>query len=287
MSTIEYKRPPFLLMSCVSSFFAYLAPLMISPWAMLAQLRVHGYRALLLPLHPAPVRLVGIKNIYNAKPVSIHILGKPAVGDLKHPFKAAGSVQVRSVHVITFFSLSLFRISCRTKNRRCCLSPKPRRRLKRKRTNHTLEGEYTCRFFDLWSVRTLMYRLDAVVFKSTSNTNHSFPRAKRAVLNRQKKIDEYPQVPNFWLRKILNSVFRQLENKSIRPSCVSYYRSKKSMNNTHRNQLLLEMFESRKRCLSGWVGINETLKEKGIPLFFPVRPFPLISICSRKSTFKY
>ena len=36
----------------------------------------------------------------------------------------------------------------------------------------------------------------------------------------------------------------------------------------------------------GWVDINETLKEKGIPLFFPVRPFPLVSICSLKSTFK-
>jgi hypothetical protein len=34
--------------------------------------------------------LMGIKNIYDAKPVAIHILGKPAVGDLKRPFKAAG-----------------------------------------------------------------------------------------------------------------------------------------------------------------------------------------------------
>jgi hypothetical protein len=35
--------------------------------------------------------LMGIKNIYDAKPVSIHLLGKPAVGDLKRPFKA-GSI---------------------------------------------------------------------------------------------------------------------------------------------------------------------------------------------------
>jgi len=44
--------------------------------------------------------------------------------DLKHPFKAAGSAQVRSLHVIAFCSLSLTplfcRISCRTKNRPCC-----------------------------------------------------------------------------------------------------------------------------------------------------------------------
>jgi hypothetical protein len=34
--------------------------------------------------------LMGVKNLYDAKPVAIHILGKPAVGDLKRPFKAAG-----------------------------------------------------------------------------------------------------------------------------------------------------------------------------------------------------
>ena len=64
-----------------------------------------------------------------------------------------------------------------------------------------MEGEGTGRFLDLWSVRTLMYRLDAVVFKSTSNTNHLFPHAKQAVVDRQKKIDEYPQVPKFLLRR--------------------------------------------------------------------------------------
>lgn len=33
--------------------------------------------------------LMGLKNLYDAKPVAIHILGKPAEGDLKRPFKAA------------------------------------------------------------------------------------------------------------------------------------------------------------------------------------------------------
>lgn len=33
--------------------------------------------------------LMGLKNIYDAKPVAIHILGKPATGDLKRPFKVA------------------------------------------------------------------------------------------------------------------------------------------------------------------------------------------------------
>ncbi|KAH7929233.1 inorganic phosphate transport PHO88 [Leucogyrophana mollusca] len=33
--------------------------------------------------------LMGLKNLYDAKPVAIHLLGKPAVGDLQRPFKAA------------------------------------------------------------------------------------------------------------------------------------------------------------------------------------------------------
>jgi hypothetical protein len=33
--------------------------------------------------------LMGIKNLYDAKPVHIHLLGRPAVGDLKRPFKVA------------------------------------------------------------------------------------------------------------------------------------------------------------------------------------------------------
>jgi hypothetical protein len=33
--------------------------------------------------------LMGLKNLYDAKPVAIHIVGKPAEGDLKRPFKAA------------------------------------------------------------------------------------------------------------------------------------------------------------------------------------------------------
>ena len=50
--------------------------------------------------------LMGIKNIYDAKPVAIHILGKPAVGDLKRPFKAAGMFGAgafRSRHRLLFF----------------------------------------------------------------------------------------------------------------------------------------------------------------------------------------
>ncbi|KDR72424.1 hypothetical protein GALMADRAFT_270806 [Galerina marginata CBS 339.88] len=33
--------------------------------------------------------LMGLKNVYDAKPVAIHLLGKPATGELKRPFKAA------------------------------------------------------------------------------------------------------------------------------------------------------------------------------------------------------
>ncbi|KAI0706581.1 inorganic phosphate transporter [Earliella scabrosa] len=34
--------------------------------------------------------LMGLKSLYDAKPVAIHVLGKPAEGDLKRPFKAGG-----------------------------------------------------------------------------------------------------------------------------------------------------------------------------------------------------
>lgn len=33
--------------------------------------------------------LMGVKNLYDAKPVAIHILGRSATGDLKRPFKTA------------------------------------------------------------------------------------------------------------------------------------------------------------------------------------------------------
>lgn len=36
--------------------------------------------------------LMGLKGIYDAKEVHIHLLGKPAEGDLKRPFKAAGGL---------------------------------------------------------------------------------------------------------------------------------------------------------------------------------------------------
>ncbi|KAF8956869.1 hypothetical protein BDZ97DRAFT_1925035 [Flammula alnicola] len=52
-----------------------------------AALRVHrrhrnGRHLHLLRIHP-----IGIKNLYDPKPVVIHILGQPSGGDLKHPFK--------------------------------------------------------------------------------------------------------------------------------------------------------------------------------------------------------
>lgn len=48
--------------------------------------------------------LMGLKNLYDAKPVAIHILGKPAEGDLKRPFKAASMfggtwIFLRTCHV--------------------------------------------------------------------------------------------------------------------------------------------------------------------------------------------
>jgi hypothetical protein len=33
--------------------------------------------------------LMGLKNLYEANPVAIHLLGRKAEGDLKRPFKSA------------------------------------------------------------------------------------------------------------------------------------------------------------------------------------------------------
>ena len=154
---------------------------------MLAPHRVRGYRHdgcyALLPLHPAPVRSLGIKNIYDPKAVAIHILRKPAVGDLKRPFKAAGMFGAgafRPRHRLLFFLPYSVLLAHQLPDQKqtLLLPPKPRKRLERIRSKRTLEGESTCRFLDLWSVRTLVYRLDGVVFKSTFNTNHLSPRVE-------------------------------------------------------------------------------------------------------------
>ena len=47
--------------------------------------------------------LTGLKGIYDAKEVAIHILGKKAEGDLARPFKAAGGMfggqSIREAHI--------------------------------------------------------------------------------------------------------------------------------------------------------------------------------------------
>jgi hypothetical protein len=48
---------------------------------------LHGYLKYTQPLFMQAI--MGLKGLYDAKPVAIHILGKPAEGDLKRPFKAA------------------------------------------------------------------------------------------------------------------------------------------------------------------------------------------------------
>ena len=35
---------------------------------------------------------MGLKNLYDAKPVAIWVLGKPAEAELKRPFKAGGGL---------------------------------------------------------------------------------------------------------------------------------------------------------------------------------------------------
>jgi hypothetical protein len=49
---------------------------------------LHGYLGYTQPLFVQS--LMGLKNLYDAKPVAIHILGQSATGDLARPFKTAG-----------------------------------------------------------------------------------------------------------------------------------------------------------------------------------------------------
>ncbi|KAJ3558356.1 hypothetical protein NM688_g979 [Phlebia brevispora] len=51
---------------------------------------LHGYMKYTQPLFIQA--LMGVKNLYDAKPVAIWVLGKPAEGDLKRPFKAGGGL---------------------------------------------------------------------------------------------------------------------------------------------------------------------------------------------------
>jgi hypothetical protein len=51
---------------------------------------LHGYLHYTQPLFIQS--LMGAKGLYDAKIVQIHILGKPAEGDLKRPFKGAGGL---------------------------------------------------------------------------------------------------------------------------------------------------------------------------------------------------
>lgn len=47
---------------------------------------LHGYMKFTQPLFIQS--LMGLKNLYDAKLVAIHLFGKPAEGDLKRPFKS-------------------------------------------------------------------------------------------------------------------------------------------------------------------------------------------------------
>ncbi len=47
---------------------------------------MHGYFKVTEPLFVQA--LMGVKGLFDAKPIAIHILGKPATGDLKRPFSS-------------------------------------------------------------------------------------------------------------------------------------------------------------------------------------------------------
>jgi hypothetical protein len=49
---------------------------------------LHGYLKYTQPLFVQSI--TGLKNLYDAKPVAIHVFGKSSEGDLKRPFKSTG-----------------------------------------------------------------------------------------------------------------------------------------------------------------------------------------------------
>jgi hypothetical protein len=51
---------------------------------------LHGYMKFTQPLFVQGI--MGLKGVYEAIPVKVHILGKKAEGDLKRPWKAAGGM---------------------------------------------------------------------------------------------------------------------------------------------------------------------------------------------------
>jgi len=51
---------------------------------------LHGYMRYTQPLFVQGI--MGLKNLYDAKPVALHIFGQPAEGDLKRPFKGGASM---------------------------------------------------------------------------------------------------------------------------------------------------------------------------------------------------
>lgn len=63
---------------------------------------LHGYLKYTQPLFVQS--LMGLKGVWDAKPVHIHIFGKPAEGDLKRPFKAAPGMFGGAFFVFCFFS---------------------------------------------------------------------------------------------------------------------------------------------------------------------------------------
>ncbi|PCH42704.1 inorganic phosphate transporter [Wolfiporia cocos MD-104 SS10] len=98
MTVLKYVEPPSpmtkdegqLVTTTVKDYdLSETSKLMKGVWTGIAMMAfMHGYLKYTQPLFVQA--LMGLKGLYDAKPVAIHILGKPAEGDLKRPFKAGG-----------------------------------------------------------------------------------------------------------------------------------------------------------------------------------------------------
>ena len=74
---------------------------------------MHGYFKFTQPLFVQA--LMGLKGLFDAKPVAIHILNKPATGDLKRPFTTPSLMgrtfsSIVAHHSFTVFLLQLHRV---------------------------------------------------------------------------------------------------------------------------------------------------------------------------------
>jgi hypothetical protein len=83
------------MMAVMHIYFKYTNPLLIQSTFLFPKHAYNVHKNIPLPRHRAniPPGIIPVKSAIESKLVQVHILGKPAIGDLKRPWKAAGFMQ--------------------------------------------------------------------------------------------------------------------------------------------------------------------------------------------------